>query len=82
MKKRNIFAIITFILLCIWLYFSANYKIVKIQLTTNSNNVITESFLLPNYAKLHLYNSRLQYTKANGWHQSIYYNVKSYKQIK
>lgn len=82
MKKRNILAIIVFLLLSIWLYFSANYKIVKLQIITNKNIVITESFLLPNYAKLHLWNSRLQYTKPNNWHQSIYYNVKSYKQIK
>jgi hypothetical protein len=82
MKKRHILIIAIAFILMSWLYFSVNYKISKVEIITNKNIKVTESFLLPNYAELHLYNCRLQYTKNNNWHQSIYYNVKSFKAIK
>lgn len=77
MRKRNVCAIIIFVILLIWLYFNLTYKIVKIRI----NNKI-EYFFLPKNAKLHLYKNRLQYTKSNGWNQSIYYNVENYEIIK
>jgi len=82
MKKTIAIIGIVFVLFMIQLYFVFNYSIVKLHIVTNKDSVLTKSFLLPNYYKLHIWKGRLQYTKTNGWHETIQFNVKSYKQIK
>jgi hypothetical protein len=82
MKRILIIVGFLFTLIVIHFYVVLNYKYQEFRITTNKDSVFTKSYFVPRYATFHIWKGRLQYTKTNGWHETIQFNVKSYKQIK
>ena len=75
----KILAIILIVFIAIFGFLKYNYKIETITFINKKDSLITKSFIVPEYAIFHLWNGRLQYTKSNGWHETVQYNVKEIK---
>lgn len=75
----KILAIILIVFIAVFGFLKYNYKIETITFVNKKDSVITKSYIVPEYAIFHLWNGRLQYTKSNGWHETVQYNVKSIK---
>ena len=67
------------VLISVFGFFKYNYKIETVTFVNKKDSVITKSFIVPDYAIFHVWNNRLQYTKSNGWHETVQYNVKEIK---
>lgn len=75
----KILAIILIVFIAIFGFLKYNYKIETVTFVNKKDSLITKSYIVPEYAIFHLWNGRLQYTKSNGWHETVQYNVKEIK---
>jgi len=75
----KVLAIILIVLVALFGFAKYNFKIATITFLNKKDSIVTKSWIVPKYAIFHVWNGRLQYTKSNGWHETVQYNVKSIK---
>jgi len=75
----KILPIILIVLIAVFGFLKYNFKIETITFVNKKDSVITKHYIVPEYAIFHVWNGRLQYTKSNGWHETVQYNVKNIK---